>query len=66
MALEFADDGPRAMALLTYSESGNPDSLEFKDQTELFSRKEWRRVLYLDADIDADPNLRTYEVSAQR
>ena len=29
MALEFTDDGPRAMALLTYSQSGDPDSPHF-------------------------------------
>ena len=63
MAVEFTDDGPRARALLTYSQSGDPGSPHFTDQTRMFSRKEWRPVLFRRADILADPELRTYEVS---
>jgi acyl-homoserine-lactone acylase len=46
MALEFTDDGPQAMAVLTYGQSGDPESEHFADQTLLFSRKEWRPVLF--------------------
>ncbi len=66
MALEYAPDGPRAMALLTYSQSGDPDSPHFTDQTRLFSRKEWRPIPFSDAEIEADPALRTYTVSGVR
>jgi acyl-homoserine-lactone acylase len=63
MALEFTDDGPRALALLTYSESGDPESPHFTDQTRLFSEKRWRPVLFRSADIESDAQLRTYEVA---
>lgn len=63
MALEFTGSGPRAMALLTYGESGDPASPHFTDQTELFSRKEWRPVLFEQKAILGDPELRSYDVS---
>ena len=58
MAVEFGPDGPRGEAFLTYSQSEDPRSPHFRDQTELFSRGEWRPLLFRDADIAADPNLR--------
>jgi acyl-homoserine-lactone acylase len=64
--MEFTDSGPRAKALLTYSQSGDPESPHFSDQTELFSRKEWRPILFRTEAIEADPELRTYRVSAAR
>jgi acyl-homoserine lactone acylase PvdQ len=66
LALEFTDNGPRAAAMLTYSESGDPDSPHFTDQTPLFSTKQWRPILFRKADIDADGGLRTYEVTGSR
>jgi acyl-homoserine-lactone acylase len=51
MALEFTAAGPQAKAFLTYSESGDPDSKHFTDQTELFSNKQWRPILYRESDI---------------
>ena len=51
LALEYTKDGPRAKAVLTYSESGDPQSKHFADQTEMFSRKEWRQVLYRESEI---------------
>jgi len=66
MALEYGADGPNARALLTYSQSGDPTSEHFTDQTWLFSRKEWRPVLFRERDINSDPNLETYRVSAPR
>ena len=66
MALEFRDDGPHAQAFLTYSESGDRDSPHFVDQTELFSEKAWRPILYGEADIAADPQLVEKTVSAEK
>jgi len=57
MAVEFGPDGPRGEAFLTYSQSEDPRSPHFRDQTELFARKEWRPLLFREADIAADPNL---------
>ena len=66
MALEYTAQGPRAQAFLTYSQSGDPDSPLYYDQTELFSAKKWRRVLYTEAEIKADPNLKTRTVTSAK
>jgi acyl-homoserine-lactone acylase len=63
MALAFTDDGPRAVALLTLSQSGDPESPHFTDQTLLFSEKRWRPILFRRADIEADAQFRSYEVT---
>lgn len=65
MALEFTKQGPRAKAFLTYSQSGDPDSPHFRDQTEMFSRKQWRPVLFRPAEIGRDAK-RTYTVRAPK
>jgi acyl-homoserine-lactone acylase len=65
MALEFTKQGPRAKAFLTYSESGDPESPHFRDQTELFSRKQWRPVLFRSGDIAKDVK-RSYTVTAPK
>lgn len=62
MALEYTANGPHAQAFLTYSESGDPTSPQFYDQTELFSAKKWRKILFTETEIKADPNLKTKKV----
>ncbi|MCA9683421.1 MAG: penicillin acylase family protein [Myxococcales bacterium] len=62
MCLAYGPDGPEARALLSYSQSADPDSPWFADQTQLFSGKQWRPVLWKEADIAADPNLISYDV----
>lgn len=62
MALEYTDKGPRAKAFLTYGESGDPKSPHFTDQTELFSKKQWRPILFDESDIAKDVK-RDYKVS---
>ena len=57
MAMQFTDAGPSANAVLTYSESGDPKSPHYVDQTILFSQKKWRPILFTDAQIAADANL---------
>lgn len=64
MALEYTAQGPRAQAFLTYAQSGDPASPLFYDQTELFSAKKWRPILFTNAEINADPNLKTLKVSS--
>ena len=54
MTLQYTDDGPEAAAFLTYSESDDPSSPNFADQTPLFSDKAWRPILYREADIADD------------
>ncbi len=41
MVTEFSHRGPRAKGILTYSLSANPDSPWYKDQTEMYARKQW-------------------------
>lgn len=57
MALQFTDAGPHANAVLTYSESGDPASPHHADQTRLYSQKQWRPILFTDAEIAADEHL---------
>ena len=57
MAMSFTDDGPKGRALLTYSQSAEPDSPYAADQTALLGQTKLRPVLFEDAEIDADPNL---------
>lgn len=62
--VEFTDEGPRAFGLLSYSESTNSQSAHFRDQQERFSDKDYRRILFTDAAIDADPELSIRTVQA--
>jgi acyl-homoserine-lactone acylase len=54
MTLAFENDGPVAEALLSYSQSGNPNSPHFTDQTELYARKAWRPVRFTPEAVAAD------------
>ncbi|EAQ95987.1 acylase [Congregibacter litoralis] len=51
--LGFDDHGPVAEALLSYSQSGNPRSPHFRDQTALYAKKQWRKVAFHESDIAA-------------
>ena len=63
MVVELGADGPRGQAFLTYGESDDPASPHFSDQTTLFSEQRWRPIVFSEADIAADPLLRTQEVA---
>ncbi len=54
-SVAFTADGPRARALLAYSQSSNPDSAWFADQTERFARREWVDLPFTRAQVDAQP-----------
>jgi acyl-homoserine-lactone acylase len=54
MVLEYTGEGPRAQALLTFGQSGDPESEHFTDQTVLFSNKQWRPVRFREEEIAAD------------
>ena len=49
----FDEDGPVADAILSYSQSTNPASPHYADQTRLYSRKEWNRLPFTDEEIAA-------------
>ncbi|MEM7779882.1 MAG: penicillin acylase family protein [Pseudomonadota bacterium] len=40
----FGEDGPVADAILSYSQSTDPNSPHFSDQTEIYSTKTWHRL----------------------
>jgi acyl-homoserine-lactone acylase len=66
MAMEFTAEGPRAWAFMTYGQSGDPASPHFTDQTRLFSKKEWRPILFTKDQIEKDPNLSVLHVREPR
>ncbi|MEU9504835.1 acylase [Micromonospora sp. NPDC048170] len=66
MAVELGPNGPSGRQILTYSQSANPNSPWYGDQTRLYSGKGWDTVKYTEAQIKADPNLRTYRVGEGR
>ncbi|GMA14275.1 aculeacin A acylase [Deinococcus metallilatus] len=59
----FDEAGPVAQAILTYSQSADPASPHYADQTVLFSQKTWVTLPFTPAAIQADPALRTLELS---
>lgn len=62
MAVELTPNGPECEAIMSFSQSTDPDSPYFSDQTELYSDKKWRACHYAQKDILADPALKTYTV----
>lgn len=50
----FGDTGPQADAVLSYSQSTNPASPHFGDQTLLYSAKRWVRLPFTPAEVAAD------------
>jgi len=56
--VSFDDEGPVAKTILTFSESSNPASEHYADQTELFSRKQWVELPFSRKAIEQDPHLR--------
>lgn len=57
--VEFTDMGPQARGLLAYSQSSDPLSKHFFDQTELFSRQYWPVLPFTEVQIKADPELKS-------
>ncbi len=54
---------PVGATILTYSESSNPASPHYADQTRLFSRKQWLPDRFCESQIRADPQLRVTTVT---
>ncbi|UOD31557.1 acylase [Massilia violaceinigra] len=61
--VSFNKDGPQVQAMLAYSQSTDPASKHFADQTERFSKKEWITQPYTEAQIKADPAFSTMTVT---
>lgn len=60
--VQFEDSGPRAEAFLTYSQSTDPASPHFADQTPRFSKQKWISQPFTEAEIKADPQYRTVKI----
>lgn len=63
MAVELTQDGPLCEAITSFSQSNDPDSPWYADQTFLYANKHWRSCLYHQYQILSDPELKTYSVS---
>ena len=50
--VEFTDAGPKSQGFLTYSQSTDPTSPHYSDQTELYSKKGWDDLLFRDQDVE--------------
>ncbi|HEX8856796.1 MAG TPA: penicillin acylase family protein, partial [Thermoleophilaceae bacterium] len=59
MAVELTSQGPRARTILTHSQSANPASPHYRDQTVLFASRHWVTERFTEAEINADPHLQT-------
>jgi len=58
-----ADGNPDAHAILTYSQSPEPDSAYYDDMTKIYSRSEWVKLPFTDEQIAADL-VRTVDISS--
>jgi acyl-homoserine-lactone acylase len=63
MAVQLGRGGPSGRQILTYSQSTNPNSPYYADQTRLYSRKGWDTIKFTEVQLAADPNVRAYVVS---
>ncbi|MCT9141297.1 penicillin acylase family protein [Streptomyces violarus] len=57
---------PVARTLLTYSQSSNPESPHFADQTRLFSDEKWVTSRFCEKDILSSPKLKVVRVHERR
>ncbi|MCS0614585.1 acylase [Massilia kyonggiensis] len=62
-AVAFDGGGPRARALLSYSQSADPASPHYADQTQRFARKDWIALPFTEQAMRADPEYRTLRIS---
>lgn len=66
IVVEFTEDGPVSRAILAYSQSVNPESPHYADQTVLYSQKQWLDLKFDEDEILSDPELRVYTVRSDR
>ena len=63
MAASLGKGCPKARTILTYSQSANPDSPYFADQTRMFSNKQWVLDRFCAKQIKRDPKLRVQRLN---
>ena len=59
----FDANGPQAQGFLTYSQSTDPASPHFADQTPRFSALDWIVLPFTDQQIEADPHYATLSIA---
>jgi acyl-homoserine-lactone acylase len=59
LTLAYTSSGPSAKCILSFSESADPSSPHYADQTLLYSRKQLRDCRYSESAISNDPQLST-------
>jgi acyl-homoserine-lactone acylase len=64
MTVEFTEDGPRSEGILTYSQSTDPTSPWYADQTRLYSEEGWDPLLFDPEDV-RDEALSTETISTE-
>jgi acyl-homoserine-lactone acylase len=67
MTAAFDSNGrPHGEAILTYSQSENPESEHYADQTRLFSQKQWVPMRFTEQQIRGDANYKRTVVTGRR
>lgn len=59
----FDEEGPVADAILSYSQSTNPASPHYADQTRMYAKKEWNRLPFTPEEIEAQKTGETIRIS---
>jgi len=62
IAVQFTDKGPRGRTIMTYSQSANPESPYYADQTRMYSQKKWNPLLWRTDEILSNRNLGVTEL----
>jgi acyl-homoserine-lactone acylase len=62
MFMQFTPQGPVGRSIMTYSQSPDPNSPYYKDQTLMYAQKRSKQMLFKEADILADPKLKVEEL----
>ena len=65
-AVTFGASGPDARALVTYSQSTDPENPHYADMTRVFSDSGWVPLPFSEGDIRRDPNLKVLKLSETR
>jgi Penicillin amidase len=63
MVTSFTGGCPDDRSILTYSESENPNSPYFADQTRMFSKKEWVDPPFCASELTDNPSLSTQVIN---
>jgi len=63
MTVSFEGDTPQAQGFLTYSQSTDPKSPYYADQTQRFSKLDWISYPFTESAITSDPDYKTQTIS---